>query len=141
MSALRLLRSQWHVFVFSSTDFPFTYLQAYQRLCEWRHGVGSAAIALFTSFFAGKADDEIEQTAQQLLDKLAFLYEDFDHTQKDKAFRSVFITRLLATTHLHNIKGHVDVPALDTDALATSGAKGIIGLCGAAVFIYFHILP
>ncbi|KAF8119365.1 hypothetical protein EV363DRAFT_1411022 [Boletus edulis] len=106
---------------------------AYQRLCEWRHGVGSAAIALFTSFFAGKADDEIEQTAQQLLDKLAFLYEDFDHTQKDKAFRSVFITRLLATTHLHNIKGHVDVPALDTDALVTSGAKGIIGLCGAAL--------
>ncbi|KIJ10195.1 hypothetical protein PAXINDRAFT_16764 [Paxillus involutus ATCC 200175] len=32
---------------------------AYQCLCEWRHGVGSAAIALFTSFFAGSSEDDI----------------------------------------------------------------------------------
>lgn len=116
----------------SYTVFP----QAYQRLCEWRHGVGSAAIALFTSFFASKANDAIEQTAEELLDKFTFLYADFDNTDPDKAFHSVFVTRLLATTHLRSIRGHINVPALGTDALATSGGRGIIGLCGAAVFIY-----
>jgi len=109
-------------------------LQAYQRLCEWRHGIGSAALALFTSFFAGMADDAIEHTAQQLLEKFTFLYEDFNITEPDKAFRSDFITQLLATTHLCSIKGHVDVPIFGTDV------KGIIGICGAAVPNFILIL-
>ncbi|KIK74736.1 hypothetical protein PAXRUDRAFT_174838 [Paxillus rubicundulus Ve08.2h10] len=75
-----------------------------------------------------------------LLMKLTFLYEDFNHSDPNKAFRSTFIIRLLATTHLHCIRGHVHVPTLNTQALAASGGRGIIGLCGAALNHTLHLL-
>ncbi|KAF8833862.1 hypothetical protein BDN67DRAFT_1017110, partial [Paxillus ammoniavirescens] len=113
---------------------------AYQCLCKWRHRVGSAAIALFTSFFAGSSDDDIQVTTSLLLMKLAFLYEDFDHSDPNKAFHSTFIIRLLATTHLHCIRGHAHIPALNTQALAANGGWGIIGLCGAALNCALRLL-
>ncbi|KAF8833663.1 hypothetical protein BDN67DRAFT_985877, partial [Paxillus ammoniavirescens] len=116
---------------------------AYQRLCEWCHGVGSAAIALFTSFFAGSSLDDVKTTTDLLLDHLSFLYEDLDSSCPEKAFRSQFVVQLLATTHLPTIRGFIHIPALDTISLTRSGVKGITGLCCAAVafhFFFFHQL-
>ena len=137
---LPLLQLRWYVSCFFFYNKLFIHFQAYQQLCEWRHGIGSAAIALFTSFFTSKVTDAIEQTAEELLNKFMFLYADFDNTDPDKAFRSIFITRLLTTTHLHSTRGHINIPTLGTGALATSGGKGIIGLCGAAVFTSSYVV-
>ncbi|KAF8834004.1 hypothetical protein BDN67DRAFT_985639 [Paxillus ammoniavirescens] len=113
---------------------------AYQQLCEWRHGVGSAAIALFTTFFADSSPDEAKTASSSLLEHLIFLYEDLDNTNPKKAFCSELMVQLPATTYLPAIKGFVQVPELDTVGLAHSGVKGIIGLCGAALERGLHLI-
>ncbi|KIK82058.1 hypothetical protein PAXRUDRAFT_154651, partial [Paxillus rubicundulus Ve08.2h10] len=102
-------------------------------LCEWRHGVSSAAIALFTSFFAGSSLDDVKTTTDLLLDCLSFLYENLESSCPKKAFCSQFVVQLLATTHLPMIRGFIHVPALDTISLTCSGVKGIVGLCCAVL--------
>lgn len=108
-------------------------MQASQRLCDWRHGFASAAVAQLTAFFLTPRDPTPQATAQLLLDRLKFLYLDLDQDDPDKAFCSVFVQQLLLTSHLNAIKGHMEVPALDTSTLVNHGVAGALGLCSAAV--------
>ncbi|KAF8553042.1 hypothetical protein OG21DRAFT_1510681 [Imleria badia] len=110
---------------------------AYQHLCNWRHGVGSAALALCTSFFIDSQQETIAAEAGELLENNSFLYKDLDSNDSLKAFHSNFIIHLLATTYIPAIKGFVHEDGLDTYELAHSGLKGVLGLCGAAVFFSF----
>ncbi|KIK80364.1 hypothetical protein PAXRUDRAFT_28186 [Paxillus rubicundulus Ve08.2h10] len=105
----------------------------YQCLCEWHHRVGSAAIALFITFFVESSPDEAKLSSCSLLDHLMFLYEDLDNTDPDKAFRSQLMVQLLAATHLPAIKGFVHIPELNTARFSQSSVKGIIGLCSAVI--------
>ncbi|KAF8119396.1 hypothetical protein EV363DRAFT_1103259, partial [Boletus edulis] len=74
---------------------------AYQRLCDWRHNVGSTAMAIIMSFLqCADTDDEIRDMADMLLDDFSFLYEDLDASSPKKAFRSNFLLQLLNAAHL-----------------------------------------
>ncbi|KAG1732288.1 hypothetical protein EDB19DRAFT_2027033 [Suillus lakei] len=48
-------------------------------------------------------------------------------------YHSPFILQLLGTVHLNTINGYVEVPKLDTYALATHGMSGVIALSAAAI--------
>ncbi|KAG1864366.1 hypothetical protein F4604DRAFT_1928806 [Suillus subluteus] len=65
--------------------------------------------------------------------EFAFLFEDPDKPSPLTAYRSPFILQLLGTAHLNAINGYVDVPKLDTHALATHGMVGVIALSTAAI--------
>ncbi|KAG6377254.1 hypothetical protein JVT61DRAFT_1315 [Boletus reticuloceps] len=106
---------------------------AYQHLCNWRHGVGSAGLALCTSFFMSSSKEQITEEVAEFLKDNSYLYEDLASHESQKAFHGNFIINLLATTYLSNVKGHVHVEELDTHALAFCGIKGILGLCCAAI--------
>ncbi|KAI6094798.1 hypothetical protein EDD16DRAFT_1721360 [Pisolithus croceorrhizus] len=116
----------------SSTILPNSPM-ASQRLCDWRHGFASAAVAQLAAFFLNPHDPSPKVTAQVLLDHFTFLYEDLDATSPEKAFRSVFVQQLLLGSHLSATKGFVQVSALDTSSLAKHGIVGALGLCGAAL--------
>ncbi|KAI5997455.1 hypothetical protein EDD15DRAFT_2528599 [Pisolithus albus] len=106
---------------------------ASQRLCDWRHGFASAAVAQVSAFFLKPLDLSPKSTAQLLLDQFTFLYEDLDVTVPDKAFRSVFVQQLLLGSHLSATKGYIQVPSLETSSLAKHGVVGALGLCSAAL--------
>ncbi|KAI6156936.1 hypothetical protein BKA82DRAFT_25941 [Pisolithus tinctorius] len=104
-----------------------------QRLCDWRHGFASTAVAQLIAFFLNPQDPSPADTAKVLLDHFTFLYEDLDMTVPEKAFHSVFVQQLLLSSHLTTTKGYVQVPTLDTSSLAKHGVVGALGLCAAAL--------
>ena len=93
------------------------------------------------SFFAHSTEKKIAQDVGELLLENSFIYEDLDWKDGQKAFHADFIIRLLATTYIPAIKGHVHVEGLDTHALKFCGIKGILGLSCAAVFSPFGLVP
>ncbi|KAG6373295.1 hypothetical protein JVT61DRAFT_6433 [Boletus reticuloceps] len=107
---------------------------AYQHLCNWRHGVGSAGLALCTSFFMSSSKEQITEEVAEFLNDNSYLYEDLTLHESQKAFHGDFIINLLVMTYLPNVKGHVHVKELNTHALVFYSIKGILGLCCAAVF-------
>ncbi|KAI6159026.1 hypothetical protein EDD17DRAFT_1762951 [Pisolithus thermaeus] len=123
----------------SSTILPNSPM-ASQRLCDWRHGFASAAVAQLAAFFLNPHDPSPKVTAQVLLDHFTFLYEDLDATSPEKAFRSVFVQQLLLGSHLSATKGFVQVSALDTSSLAKHGIVGALGLCGAALMCGLNLI-
>ncbi|KAF8551141.1 hypothetical protein OG21DRAFT_1499313 [Imleria badia] len=105
---------------------------AYQRLCDWRHNIGSTAVAIIISFMqCADNDREIRDMADMLLDNLSFLYEDLDASSPKKAFRSNFLLQLLNAAHLQCVEGAMK--SVVANALSLHGYCGIIGLCGAAL--------
>ncbi|KAL4063821.1 hypothetical protein J3A83DRAFT_4192417 [Scleroderma citrinum] len=95
--------------------------------------VSVVTVVQLTAFFLNPLDPSPQDTMQLLLEYFAFLYEDLDSNDPDKAFCSVFMQQLLLTSHLNAMKGYVQVPALDTSSLAKHGMAGALGLCGAVV--------
>ncbi|KAI6100816.1 hypothetical protein EDD16DRAFT_1448330, partial [Pisolithus croceorrhizus] len=111
-------------------------IQATRRLSVWRSNFGSTALAVMAHFLASGSDDTpdaVRETCKELLDGLAFLFQDLDPTKPENAYRSQFLLQLLAHTHLRSCIGCPDVPKLDTDALKEYGIKGAISLCCAAL--------
>ncbi|KAG6369309.1 hypothetical protein JVT61DRAFT_15491, partial [Boletus reticuloceps] len=104
---------------------------AYQRLCDWRHSVGSAALSMWASFFSELDSASITEEAKWLLDQHRYLYLDLDYSDAAKVFKSYFVVRLLTSTYLPQIKGWIDVPPLNCPVLHHSGIKGTLGLCGS----------
>ncbi|KAG2107613.1 uncharacterized protein F5147DRAFT_774057 [Suillus discolor] len=106
---------------------------ATQRLAEWRSNFGSTGLAIMMDFFTRNADTDPETLADALLEDFAFIYEDMENLDPMQAFRSPFMLQLFATTHLHAILGHVEVPALKTYVLSIVGMTGVIGICAASL--------
>jgi len=111
----------------------------------WRSNFGSTAIALVAHFLASNPSDDteatdptiIQETCNDLLDKLSFLYEDLDYEKLENTYRSQFVIQLLAHTHMRSCVGCPDIPRLDTDALKAHGIRGALSLCCAAVSTAF----
>ncbi|KAI5991907.1 hypothetical protein EDD15DRAFT_2168817 [Pisolithus albus] len=111
--------------------------QATRRLSVWRSNFGSTALAIMAHFLASGTDhtqlSDVRETCNELLDGLAFLYQDLDPSKPENAYRSQFLLQLLAHTHLRPCVGCPDVPKLDTSALKEHGVKGALSLsCAAA---------
>ncbi|KAH7916932.1 hypothetical protein BV22DRAFT_1135872, partial [Leucogyrophana mollusca] len=104
-----------------------------QRLAEWRSNVGSTALALVIDFVHRVEGQSYQDTARQLSDGYVFLYEDTDNPDRSRPYRSPFYLQLLASTHLSAIVDHVDIPALNTDSLATYCMHGIFVACTIAL--------
>lgn len=126
----------------SSTILPNSPMVAVasQRLCDWRHGFASTAVAQLGAFFLNPHDPLPKATAQVLLDHFTFLYEDLDATLPEKAFHSVFVQQLLLGSHLSATKGFVQVSTLDTSSLAKHGVVGALGLCSAALMCGLNLI-
>ncbi|KIK17696.1 hypothetical protein PISMIDRAFT_14942 [Pisolithus microcarpus 441] len=125
----------------SSTILPNSpMVAASQRLCDWRHGFASTAVAQLGAFFLNPHDPSPKATAQVLLDHFMFLYEDLDATLPEKAFHSVFMQQLLLGSHLSATKGFVQVSALDTSSLAKHGVVGALSLCGAVLMRSLNLI-
>ncbi|KAI6009255.1 hypothetical protein PISMIDRAFT_101646 [Pisolithus microcarpus 441] len=84
-------------------------------------------------FLASGSDDTqhtviIWDTCKDLLDSLAFLFQDLDSTKPKNAYWSQFLLQLLTHTHLQSCVGCPNILKLDTAALKESGVKGAISL-------------
>ncbi|KAG2028542.1 hypothetical protein BDR03DRAFT_1019661, partial [Suillus americanus] len=69
---------------------------ALQRLSEWRNGIGSMAVTVFTNFMSLQDDDKTDEDhkgfAQSLLVQLAFLHGNITEDEKfEKSFQSELI--------------------------------------------------
>ena len=101
-------------------------------MCDWRHNIGSTAIAVIMSLLqCASGDDEVKEMANLLLEDSSFLYDDLNSSSSKKAFRSNIIRQLLNSAHLQHVAGvmsqvHAICPALFNFC-------GVIALCGAAV--------
>ncbi|KAF8546418.1 hypothetical protein OG21DRAFT_1501980 [Imleria badia] len=114
---------------------------AYQRLCDWRHNVGSTAMAIIMSFLqCADTDDEIRDMADMLLDDFSFLYKDLDASSLKKAFQSNFLLQLLNAAHLQCVNGAI-AKSFVTNVLSPplQNYSGIISLCGAALERALHM--
>lgn len=107
--------------------------KAYQRLCDWRHNVGSTAIALIMSLLqCADSNQEVTEMANMLLENFSFLYESLDTRKSEGAFRSQFMLQLLNMTHLQSTNSAMQNAA----GPSPFDYCGIIGLCGAAVRVF-----
>ena len=79
----------------------------------------------------------IQETCNDLLDKLSFLYEDLDDQKPENAYWSQFVLQLLAHAHMRSCVGCPDIPRIDTDTLKAHGIKGALSLCCAVVSTTF----
>ncbi|KAI6011236.1 hypothetical protein PISMIDRAFT_112320 [Pisolithus microcarpus 441] len=79
-------------------------------------------------------------TCNELLDGLAFLYQDLDPSKPENAYQSQFLLQLLAHTHLWPCVGCPDIPKLDTSALKEHSVKGALSLSCAAVSNIFNLV-
>lgn len=104
---------------------------------EWRSNFSSTALAIMNDFFSRNKDINTTDLTASLLQKCTFVYENLDKPVKSEAFRSVFILQLLATVHIHSTIGHANIPALDTEKLASCGITGALSVCAAAVSLLF----
>ena len=100
-------------------------------MCDWRHNIGSTAIAVIMSLLQSAARDEFKTMAEILLEDCSFLYDNLDASSPRKAFQSNLVHQLLSSAHLH----YVDGAMLRVHGLCPSlyNYCGVIGLCGAAV--------
>ena len=81
-----------------------------------------------------------QEVAQLLLQRYSFLYEDTDNPDRTRPYRSSFFLQLPASTHLSAIVDYVNVPALNTEELASGGMMhGILVACTIAVRFYLFI--
>ncbi|KAG2127950.1 hypothetical protein DEU56DRAFT_982614 [Suillus clintonianus] len=106
-----------------------------QRISEWRSNFGSTGLVIILDFLSRNSDCDSVQLAAHLLADYAFLFEDPDKPSPLTTYRSPFVLQLVGTAHLNAISGYVDVPDLDTHALATRAIRmsGVIALCAAAI--------
>ncbi|KAI6021336.1 hypothetical protein BKA83DRAFT_116377 [Pisolithus microcarpus] len=81
----------------------------------------------------------ILETCKDLLDGLAFLFQDLDPMNSENAYWSQFLLQLLAHTHLQSCVGCPDIPNLNTHSLREHGVKGAISLCCAALECVIHL--
>lgn len=107
-------------------------LKANQRLCDWRHNIGSTALTIIMTFLqCADSDVEARDMADMLLESFAFLYQDLDASKPQNAFRSQFMLQLLNMAHLQYVNGAMKSPIPVVPPLCSY--CGVIGLCGAAV--------
>ncbi|KAG9312036.1 hypothetical protein JVU11DRAFT_7315 [Chiua virens] len=113
------------------------YNLAVQQLSRWCHVIRNAAGHVVLKHLKNNAKEAkgltTEDLATNLLTLRAFAYEDFNASDASKAFRSPLIHNLLATTHLQDTIGWVEVPGLDLLAKCDHGIKGVLALCTAAL--------
>jgi hypothetical protein len=88
------------------------------------------------SFFAKTEAKNVVKEAQVMLENHAYLYEELKSDDPTKVFYLVFIICLLAETHVSTIKGHLDIPLLNTSSLHRDGITGVMGLCGTTVILF-----
>ena len=66
--------------------------QAYQRLCDWRHNIGSTALMIIMSLLqCASSEWEIQDMADKLLESFSFLYQDLNADSPNKVFCSNLI--------------------------------------------------
>ncbi|KAI6126553.1 hypothetical protein F5141DRAFT_965395, partial [Pisolithus sp. B1] len=110
---------------------------ATRRLSVWRSNFGSTTLTIMAHFLASGTDNaqppDVQETCNELLAGLAFLFHDLDTSKSENAYQSQFLLQLLAHMHLRPCIGCLDVPRLDTDALKEHGVKGTISLSCAAL--------
>ncbi|KAF8837066.1 hypothetical protein BDN67DRAFT_1014158 [Paxillus ammoniavirescens] len=106
-----------------------------QRLSEWQSGFGSTALAMLIDFFSKLDDDiNIHSVAEVLKTGYAFLQEDPDSLQEEGMYHSTFLLELIASTHLSNIVGFVEVPGWDVWGMASGkNSEGVIAMASAAL--------
>ncbi|KAG2159112.1 uncharacterized protein EDB93DRAFT_1100137 [Suillus bovinus] len=97
---------------------------ATQRLAEWRSNFGSTGLTIMIDFFAQNKDTNPKDLSEALMEEFMFLFEDLDHSDKMKAFRSPFMIYIV---------GHTHVTAIKTDVLAASGMAGVLALCATSL--------
>ncbi|KAF9234885.1 hypothetical protein BU15DRAFT_65319 [Melanogaster broomeanus] len=108
---------------------------AIQRISEWHGGFGSTALAMMVDFFS-RFDDNVDiRTAAVALHKdYRFLQEDPDEPSADRCYRSGFLLELIASMHLSNIVGFVDILGWDTQKVSRGeGQEGVIAIAAAAL--------
>lgn len=111
-------------------------MKANQCLCDWRHNIGSTALAIIMTFLQCASNDrEARDMADMLLESCAFLYKDLDTSNPNKAFRCQFMLQLLNMAHLQYISGALrsEIPV----SPPLHQYYGVIGLCGAAVCLIY----
>ncbi|KAI6128668.1 hypothetical protein EDD16DRAFT_1516144 [Pisolithus croceorrhizus] len=106
--------------------------QATWQLSVWHSNFSSTALAIMAHFLASGTDhvqlSDIHEMCNELLDGLAFLYQDLDPSKPENAYQSQFLLQLLAHMHLQPCIGCLDIPKLDTSALKEHGVKGALSL-------------
>ncbi|KAG6374998.1 hypothetical protein JVT61DRAFT_3773 [Boletus reticuloceps] len=118
--------------------YPGIKYRALQCISEWRSGFGSAALALMISYFAELPDDKVSQDeAAKLHRSFRFLdanpNSDAEPTP-DGRFKSPFLYELLATIHLSNISGYIEVKGWNTKQLGLGkNGGGVIAIAAAAL--------
>ncbi|KIJ70648.1 hypothetical protein HYDPIDRAFT_164614 [Hydnomerulius pinastri MD-312] len=79
-------------------------------------------------------DDDIPKVAATLFENCGYLQEDPDKPATEHLFCSSFILELIASTHLNDISGYVDVLQWNTKELAAGkDMEGVIGMATAAL--------
>ncbi|KAG2095667.1 uncharacterized protein F5147DRAFT_656781 [Suillus discolor] len=104
-----------------------------QHISKWRSNFGSTGIVIILDFLTQNSDCDPVQLAKSLIAGYAFLFEDPEMPSPLTTYRSPFVLQLLGTAHLNAINGYVEVPRLNTHALATHGMLGVIALSAAAI--------
>ncbi|KAI6162854.1 hypothetical protein EDD17DRAFT_1756885 [Pisolithus thermaeus] len=104
-------------------------IMATQQLSTWCSNFDSTALTVRAHFLAlGSEDtqhpDAIWETCKELLDGLAFLFQDLSPMKPENAYQSQFLLQLLTLTHLQSCIGCPDIPNLDT-----------AGCCAATAFL------
>ncbi|KAI6112128.1 hypothetical protein EDD16DRAFT_1521590 [Pisolithus croceorrhizus] len=123
----------------SGSAEPLTHLteQATQQLSIWHSNFGSTALTIMAHFLASSDDTRhpgtVWEMCKDLLDGLAFLFQDLDPMNSKNVYRSQLLLQLLAHTHLWSCVGCPDIPNLNTHSLKEYGIKGAISLCCAAI--------
>ncbi|KIK80144.1 hypothetical protein PAXRUDRAFT_36279 [Paxillus rubicundulus Ve08.2h10] len=103
---------------------------AIQRVSEWQSGFGSMALAMMIDFYLQFDDNtDIPTMAAALHENYGFIQEDPDEHSPNHLYHSKFLLELIASTHLSNISGFVDIPGWNTRKL-TSGQDqvGVIAI-------------
>ncbi|KIK80210.1 hypothetical protein PAXRUDRAFT_159252, partial [Paxillus rubicundulus Ve08.2h10] len=124
--------------VYPTVKYRVTTVGSVHVVCS---GFGSAALAMLISFFADfGCDNDIPAVATHLLENYGFLQDNPDDPSPACLFQSVFLIKLLVSTHLSDIIGFVKVPGWKTRELAFGkDAAGIIAIASAVVnFILFY---
>ncbi|KIK80414.1 hypothetical protein PAXRUDRAFT_158774 [Paxillus rubicundulus Ve08.2h10] len=117
------------------TTVRSVHVVALQCIAEWCSGFSSAALAILISFFADfGCDNDIPAVATHLLKNYGFLQDDPDDPSPDCLFQSVFLIKLLASTHLSDIIGFVEVPGWKTRELVFGkDAAGVIAIASTVL--------
>ncbi|KAI6142999.1 hypothetical protein BKA82DRAFT_4017760 [Pisolithus tinctorius] len=101
----------------------------------WWNGFSSTALAIMINFFSHFDNDaDIPLAAHDLCKDYKFLHKNPDEPTEEGLFCSHFMLELIASAHFGFISGHVEIPLLNTHALAAGrDMECIIGLAAAAL--------